>query len=694
MTSAASVRFSEANTHSHFTRTRLFVFAIEWILIILVGYVYCGKFLLNLDATRLQQTGEQNESSTLPLLAEIGLRRYGEIPLWNPYMLTGIPQVGDLLGHFWNPVSTIPIMLWGGINGMKISIFLSFIIAGLGQWLFAHTLGLRRLFRLWSATMFMISGGLALLWRVGWYELFLGAAWFPWCFALYLLALRKHTAVSIILTSGAIFMVISSGGGYYPIYLLVSLAVMFLVAFVREGSTARYDLMRTSTMIVLCSAALCAVVVLPYFEAYKYLGRDVAPDKVQYFSQPIQYGLINFVVHTPEWFRASVLGTGSGWNWFYIGWLPVAALAFVPLAFSQAARQRWSMLTSGILFLILMLWFANQFSFFKIIYEWIPFLYNLRFPNRLLIIATSPLLILAAQALEFTYRLSKTWVKNFRLVYKPSRGNTRIFAARILITGLWILGLFSTTKMVYDVNKGFTFVDQPLNPKSFAALGWLKNHDRSLYYVNIGGDVVYWDWTPAAYALEMPMINFLYSRHLRTQDTQRGEGSPFVARAKYQISLPDQTPPANAEQIREFDGVFVWYVPDVLPYAFSAQPNQLQKYTSLSTDQVSAITKVRINGPNQVIVRGAPKTQGDVLVVLMSNYPGWKLLIDGKPARVTPYNDYLGSKMLPGEHLYTFYFLPTSYIVGAIISMLTLTIMIFILLSPYIRKRSHEKLSM
>jgi hypothetical protein len=186
----------------------------------------------------------------------------------------------------------------------------------------------------------------------------------------------------------------------------------------------------------------------------------------------------------------------------------------------------------------------------------------------------------------------------------------------------------------------------------------------------------------------MPMINFLYSRHLRTQDAQRGEGSPFVARAKYQISLPDQTPPANAQQIREFDGVLVWYVPDVLPYAFSVQPNLLQKYTSLAVDQVAAVKRVRIHGPNQVLVRASPKAEGDVLVVLMSNYPGWKLLIDGQPAQVTPYNDYLGSKMLPGEHVYTFYFLPTSYIVGAIISMLTLAIMILILFSPHIRKRS------
>jgi hypothetical protein len=659
--------------------SRLTRFAREWLLIILIAYFYSANALLNFDDMRLQQTGEHNESATLPLLAEIGLWRYGEIPLWNPYMLTGFPHVGDLLGHFWNPISTTAIMLWGGINGMKVSIFLAFIIAGLGQWFFAYMMGLRPIFRLWSSIVFMLSGGLALLWRVGWYELLLGAAWFPWCFASYLRALQRHTWPSIFLASVAIFMVISTGGGYYPFYLLVCLVVLCLATFLRAIPGERLRQIRTSALVVLFSAALSAVVIIPYLDGYRYSGRDVPPDLVQYFSQPIQYGLMNYMIHTPEWFHASILGTAGGWNWFYIGWLPVAALTLIPLAFSQSPHRRWSMLISGILFLILILWFSNRFSPFKQVYNWIPFLYNLRFPNRLLIIATSPLLILSAQALEHAYRLSRTWVKNLKFVYSLSGKKRSALSAHYVVTLLWILGLISTTKVVYDVNKSFAFIDQIMNPKPFAALRWLKNYDKSLYYVNIGGGVIYWDWTPAAYSLEMPVINFLYSRHLRTQELQRADNSPFVARAKYQISLSDQTPPENAQQINEFDGVLIWRVPDVLPYAFSVQPTLIQQYTKLATDQVTSI-KVKLNGPNQVIAKGAPQRDGDVLVLLMSHYPGWKLLVDGQPAQVTPYNGYLGAKMLPGEHTYQFYFLPMQYIVGASISVATLILIVVIML--------------
>ena len=662
--------------------SQLAVFALEWLLIIVIAYFYCGDVLLDLDPSKLQQTGEHNASATLPLLAEIGLSRYGEIPLWNPYMLTGFPHNGDPLGHFWNPVSTIPIMLWGGVNGMKVSIFLSFIIAGLGQWMFAYMLRLQRIFRLWSSILFMLSGGLALLWRIGWYELLLGAAWFPWAFALYIYALRKHSLASIFYISIAIYMIISTGGGYYPFYLAACLITLFLVLFIPATRQEKFRQVQTSALILVCTALLAAVILIPYAEVYPSYGRDVNLDLQQQYSQPIEYGLMNYVIYTRDWFNASVLGTAGGWNWFYIGWLPIAALAFIPLAFARSRRVRGPIVISGLLLVVLLMWFANRFTPFEKVFDWLPYLYHLRFPNRLLIIATSPLLILSALGLEHAYRTSKALVHDLKLVHSSSGRKRTVVFAHVLITWIWMLGLLSLTRPVYHVNQEFGFLDQTFNPKPMAALSWLKTYDPSLYYVNIGGGAIYWDWVATAYDLEVPVINFLYSRHLRTQDMQRSDYSPFVARAKYQISQPTEAAPPNSVQIRDFDGVIVWQVPDVLPYAFSVQPAFTQQYTHLAVEQVAPIT-VRLNGPNQVIAKGAPKADGDVLVVLMSYYPGWKVLIDGRPADVTAINGYLGAKMLPGVHTYQFYFLPTTFLVGISISSVAWFVMIVVLtLSP------------
>ena len=187
-------------------RPRLGSLILEWLVILLVIFLFSRITLLDFNPRQLQQTGEHNESATLPILAEIGLRRYGEIPLWNPYMLTGFPHAGDLINHFWNPVATIPVLLWGGINGMKVSVFLSLLVAAYGQWFLAHTFGLRGIFRLWAGLLFALSGGLILLWRLGWYELLVGAAWFPWWFALLWRALHRRDRSSLIWAALAIAM--------------------------------------------------------------------------------------------------------------------------------------------------------------------------------------------------------------------------------------------------------------------------------------------------------------------------------------------------------------------------------------------------------------------------------------------------------------------------------------------------------
>ncbi|HNF36923.1 MAG TPA: hypothetical protein PLZ03_19150, partial [Anaerolineales bacterium] len=93
--------------------TTWYTVLIEWSIIVCAAYFFTAPVLLDFDPNQLQQTGEHNESSTRPLLAEIGLLQHGEIPLWNHYMQTGFPHAGDLLGHFWSPIATIPVILWG-----------------------------------------------------------------------------------------------------------------------------------------------------------------------------------------------------------------------------------------------------------------------------------------------------------------------------------------------------------------------------------------------------------------------------------------------------------------------------------------------------------------------------------------------------------------------------------------------------
>ena len=658
---------------------------IEWLVIFWVAYFLCFVELLDFNPNYLQQNGEQNESATRPLLAEIGLKRYGEIPLWNHYMQTGFPQAGDLLGHFWSPIATIPVWIWGGIVGMKISVFLSFMLAGFGQWYLAQTMGIKGIFRLWAALMFMLSGGLALLWHLGWYELLVGMAWFPWVFASFWQALHKKTISSLIWTAICLGMVLTTGGGYYPIYLLVCAIIILGVAIGFASAQQKKQMFKRSFWIALLGLGLIAVYVFPLYQGFQLITREVGPDLEQFGSQPVHYALINYLVSAGEWFHATILGTSGGWNWFYIGPLSLGSLIFLPFALRRW-RPRSGLWAMTILFCALILWHANRYTPVKYIYDWLPFLYNLRFPNRLLILAASPLLILSGASLQTAFYLLRKKLRTIRITITTQKKTFIVSGGWVAILLAFAL-LFTSFRNVYATNQSFAMPPSAqLEPKAYTALRWLKTYDPSLYYTSVGTFAIFWSWTSVAYDLEMPVYNFVYSQRLKTQDQQNSPEAPFSAQPKYTFWRTDEPLPKDATLLREFDGINLWYFPDALPFAFWVPTETLQTSAKITKNDVQA-AEVIYDGPNRVLVSGSPPAENQQLVVLVSNYPGWKLHIDGQPAKLSPVNDYLGATTVPGTHTYTFIFAPVAYFLGLAVSIFTIILMIFL----FIREKVFSK---
>ena len=667
------------------TRIRI---VIEWLIICIAAWFYASESLLNFNPISLQETGEHNESSTFPILTEIAINRYGQMPLWNAYTMTGLPYLHDPLSHFWNPISTISVILWGGINGMKVSIFLSFLLAGLGQWLFAHVFGARGMARLWSALLFMFSGGLAFFWGYGWYELLLGAVWFPWCFAALWWALRRRDWTSITLTALCIVMVLSTGGGYYPFYLLGCLATLTLLNFFLSSPAKRWRRFWRAIVIALVSAALLAVVFIPIATGLPLLNRWTADDREQTYSQPIPYAIMHYVISDRNWEGAEVLGLTSGWKWFYIGAIPLgAALSLAPLAWAWERRRRTLLIGVAGLTLLILAWVANRYSPFGYIYDLFPFMYNLRFPNRLLVIAASPLIVLGALGWNALARHLREW----RQSQLPAWGTNIIKRTFSWLPLLAILAtLIYSTADAYKVNQNFAFGGGTTDENLRKTLTWLKDYDKSFYYINLGGDSIYWHGVSVSYELEMPVINFDYGRHLVSLDRQLQPESPFIATPKYIVAWTDPpmvNMPPSAQKINTIDNYHIWYIPDALPAAFSAPQEQLQPNSKLPLESANPLS-IRYDGPNRVVVHGAPTRPADQLVALVSDYPGWELTIDGQPATLQPINDYLGASMLAGEHTYTFEFRPKSYYVGLAVSGITLlTLLVLVIRERVAHKR-------
>jgi len=80
------------------------------------------------------------------------LPQCGDCVLWNGFANGGSPAFVDMHGVVLHSIVVITTLLWGPINGAKITIVASLALAGLVQWWLAKALGLGRVARVWCAS--------------------------------------------------------------------------------------------------------------------------------------------------------------------------------------------------------------------------------------------------------------------------------------------------------------------------------------------------------------------------------------------------------------------------------------------------------------------------------------------------------------------------------------------------------------
>jgi hypothetical protein len=467
------------------------------------------------------------------------------------------------------------------------------------------------------------------------------------------------------------------GGGYYPFYLAGSLFVIFLAALI-WAKHHRLRVIKRAVTVALLTGGLIAVMAAPIIDGYRLIVRESGTDTAQTGSQPIAYALFNYAIADPEWFRSSALGAAGGYNWFYLGPLTLLFLVFVPLS---SRRYRLVLITMTLLLIFLLVWHANRHSPMQYVYDALPFLYQLRFPNRLLYIAAIPLIILSAAGFQAIYYILRRKLATFRfgLNTRDDKTHLQIKLASLVTVGAAIIALLSVQD-VYRINQPLAFAPEKLDDKSYRILSWLKQYDPSTYYTELGPGINWWMWwSPAAFSLEMPVFNYHYNQRLTTYEAQQALDSPIAASPKYRILQTLDGPPEGGNLIHSAEDIQVWRNPTALPFAFTAPTSLISSRVKVTNTVVTEVP-AHYAGTNHIVATvNSPGTQAETLVLLVSDYPGWRAQIDGQPAPLIPANDYLGVQTLPGEHTYTFEFDPPLHRLGAIISIITLSVVVIML---------------
>lgn len=592
--------------------------------------VYAGRAYLNFDLN-LWPSGTEFPLSIRGNFFWRNFLKCAECAFWNGSINGGFPALADLQSAFLHPLVAVPTLLYGVINGAKVSLILGLALAGLAQWWLGRLLGLGRFARTWAALMAVVAGTLTGRMEDGLITLILSTA----SAALVIPAginLAFHPGRrSAVLLAGALTLSILAGQAYLQLGLAWAILPALLILFIRPRPQSRL-IWRSAALSGGLALLLSAAFLLPLLHFYPNFVKDTDPEFRN--VQPIEYQPINLVVRGDEFFRNEVLDKSPYPYLFfnYIGWVPLIlaglALRLIPreknrlLAFFLAAIGLVYLSSSMILPKALIGMFNMEF------------LYSIRHPT-LMVGLVGPLILgLAAWGLDLALRgpgpeVSLRW------------GGGEITAVRLS----WILlavPLFLALGSVYQQSQIWLGMSE--QPKESQAVIKLMATPSSQWVMLPNGEH-YW----AVYAVE---------NQIKLTQTF----SPWSWKGK-DLPLP------NVEGTREpgkENEPTVWQT--LQGVAFFQYPQN--QYASVSLPGGESVPCMATSYGGYIDVDCQTSAAG-VLKVMENSWNGWQGWVDYQAQRLLP-GKWLSLNAPAGSHHYTFRYVPWDVPLGLLFSLIGL----------------------
>lgn len=622
--------------------------------------------LVNLDPD-LILLGETEVLTGIAMPVVEAFHQSTEFPLWNPYVQNGKSLIADPFLFVFNPFVSFPMFLLGVNNGAKIAAAIAFALAGVGMWTLMNVLNTRGPARLWCGATYMLAGGMpAHLWG-GHFQLAIGLAWVPWCFAGILYALEKRTRWSIALAALSPALLFLTGNLYIPLYVLIGLVILFVTYVSTSWETnAVWKQVQVFIIAGIFALGLIAIQLLPEWSARSYIAKDVDPHLTE--SQTASRLLTNYLIGDPEYYGQTSLGNLRlvQENYNYIGVMPFVLLLFLAPA---ARRRRHIILVFVVYFALMIAWGSAKFSPIRYAFSAFPFLYHFQFHTRTLRVGAFALVLLAGLGLEEVWlqcRAFSPWPTDPLL--------NRIIRALLAIGMLAVV--ISSIVHLYQTNRAL-LVLIPRHQQMDQALSKLASYDSSEY--TIANYATPYAGSYASYKHHHRLNNEMLGWTVAASDDGLAPGS-IHAEPKYvivpagkSVAVQSESSPQLVEAIHNLE---IWYIPDVLLFAFTVPHLRVQEaHTPLRTARV-AEQKASRPTVNEIQVLVANAEPGDLLIVLESWFPGWRVSVDGQPDRLSKVDHFLSVYLRAGEHTVTFRYDPPAFKIGLMISIGTMCVMV------------------
>ena len=359
----------------------------------------------------------------------VNVLKKGELPVWNPYNLTGTPLLANSQSAVFYPFNILFFLLPFTLS-WSILIFLGPLLAGLFTYLYLNNLKLNKFSSIMGAIAFSFCG-FSVAW-MEWGTVLNTALWLP----LTLLSIdkirldKKYIKLFFLWSFVFIFSLTSSflaGHLQFFFYVLIFSCLYIIGKIILQKN--RYKLIGLFLVLLFITVLITAIQWLPILKFIMLSARNI---DIQNFNTPGWFmpwqNIVQLVV--PDFFgNPTTLNYWGVWNYgefsSYVGILPLI-MAFFALFFRRDKKT----FAFGFAFFLSLIFILPTF-FAKIPFDFkIPFLSTSQ-PTRLLFVTDFTLSVLGALGLDYFIKL-----KDKKIVFYVLGIFLAIFSA------LWLFILF------------------------------------------------------------------------------------------------------------------------------------------------------------------------------------------------------------------------------------------------------------
>ncbi|MBL8090539.1 MAG: hypothetical protein KF758_12705 [Anaerolineales bacterium] len=561
--------------------------------------IYIGLEYLDFDPTKIPLGRELGSSIPANHLWN-QIQKCGLCAMWNGFQRGGFPAFADIQGSMLHPVVIITTVLFGVVNGVKVTIVVSLWLAGMAQWWIARELNLSWLPRMWSAGIAIAGGHLAGRMDLGVYGVVLSTAACSLAIAALIRLAKENTKRNAILLGIFTASAAVSGQGYMQIGLLAIFIVFALFYWGKENVKAIWKNYFVAAGIALLLAA-------PFLVPFLHFSPNISKwmDANFISAQPLSYFVLNLVIDDIRYFYSDVMGKFPYPYLYtlYIGWIPVLLFVFGLTRIKDGDKK---------LFYFMLACIVVEFLIASaILLKWLtglaPFLAGVRHPPQIAGLAIPFILGFAAYGLEKIisikpiFKLSTRWLVIIPLLY--SLYTCMEFAIHWTGTIKLRQDLFSTLETLQTSD--LQWVNPPFGEHAYVEAAIAQG-------LKLSPGILTWSWE------------------------HRSPPQPFLT--------ADRRNPIdeNSDLIEKVSNI-----------RYTKRPENM--YASIKTD--NQIIKCEATGSGGQIQVACDSNQEGVLQIQEYMWKGWYAWIDENPTELIG-EQYLEVHAPAGKHTFTFSYLP------------------------------------